>query len=179
MEKTTGDIKSIKRIVLIGPESTGKSELAIKLAHHYNTIYISEYAREFVEMNNYKYSFNDVLHIAKKQIEQEEDYLYKANNLIFIDTDIILTKIWLLHVYKKYPEWIDDEIRNLKRDLYLLCYYDLTWQFDKARENEDLREYLYNLYEDEIKRNGFNYKVIKGIGDKRLENAVEAINSSF
>ncbi len=176
MEKTTKQ-NILKHIVLTGPESTGKTGLAISLAKFYNTVYVPEYAREFVEKNNYKYSYNDVLHIAKTQIDKEQQQTKLANKILFVDTDIIITKIWLIHVFKKCPEWINNEIKKMKRDLYLLCYYDLPWQFDKARENPEIRKYLFDMYEDELIKYGFKYKIIKGKNEERLQNAIIAVDS--
>lgn len=164
-----------KNIVVIGPESTGKTELCKKLALYYNTIWLPEYARSYIETINRKYNIDDILHIAKKQIELENDLSLK-NELLFIDTDLIITKVWLLHVYKTCPEWINEAILKVKRTLYLLCFPDLPWEFDIVRENPTNRDFFFNWYLNEIEKTKVPYVIIKGIGNDRLNNSIEAVN---
>jgi len=91
MEKTTDS--AIKRIVLIGPESTGKTELTQFLSREFNTVYVPEYAREYIEKLNRKYSYNDVVHIAETQVGLSKKMINKANKVLFYDTYLIITKI--------------------------------------------------------------------------------------
>jgi NadR type nicotinamide-nucleotide adenylyltransferase len=166
-----------KRVVVIGPESTGKSTLCMNLALHYKTKWLPEYARTYIENLNRPYTNVDVLHIAKKQIELEKE-LAKENQLIFIDTDLIITKVWLLHVYKTCPKWIDDAIKNTPRTLYLLCYHDLPWEFDPVRENPQLRDYFFEWYKKEIEALNIPYIVVKGEGDMRLKDCIQKISNA-
>jgi NadR type nicotinamide-nucleotide adenylyltransferase len=165
-----------KRIVVIGPESTGKTTICEKLASHYNTKWLPEYARTYIESLNRPYTQNDVLHIAKKQIELEEE-LAKCNNILFIDTDLIITKVWLLHVYKTCPDWINNAIKNTPRTLYLLCYPDLPWEFDPVRENPQLRDYFFEWYKKEIEDLNIPYFIVKGEGEERVKNCIEEIEN--
>jgi NadR type nicotinamide-nucleotide adenylyltransferase len=168
------------KISIIGPEATGKTTLSKQLAEHYKTIWLPEYARYYVENLNRKYNYNDVVHIAEKQIELEKDYLQKSGKFLFLDTDLIIIKVWLLFVYNKTPDWIDEEIEKNKADLYLLCFYDLPWEYDKVRENGgENRKILFDLYENELKLKHFTYKLVKGNGDNRLNFAVNEINIFF
>src|SRR5215467_10584886 len=64
----------LKKIVAIGPESTGKSTLCEQLAKHYNTLWCPEYAREYLTIHGMNYTYDDLLTIAKGQIELEEEY---------------------------------------------------------------------------------------------------------
>lgn len=173
MEKTDN---LITRIAIIGPESTGKSTLTKQLAEHFNDEWIPEYAREYVENLSNPYTYNDVIHIAETQLSQEQESVKKAKKILFLDTDLIITKIWLQVVYGNYPEWIDLEIQKAKRDLYLLCYHDLPWIDDPVRENPHLRNELFEAYKNEVIKNNFTYFVVKGKGDIRLNNAINEIN---
>jgi len=166
------------KIIITGPESTGKTTLAKQLAAYYNTIWLPEYAREYVETLKQHYTYNDVIHIAKEQIKLEKEYLNNANNILFVDTGLIITKIWFKEVYNKYPDWLNNEIKNQKTDLFLLCDYDIPWVADSTRENgsNKIREYLFNQYKKEIEKNKFNYKIISNLDDKRLENAIKIID---
>lgn len=175
MEK--GITKAIKRIVIIGPESTGKTELAQFLANHFNTVYVPEYAREYVESLNRHYNYTDVENIAYKQLDLEEEYSDKANDVLFYDTFLIITKVWFQVVYKKQPEWLEKNIKNSSIDLYLLCDTELPWVKDTVRENGgEMREKLFDIYKNELENYDFNYDIVTGIGDERFQNALNIVN---
>ncbi|MCD4681228.1 MAG: ATP-binding protein, partial [Bacteroidales bacterium] len=84
----------IKRIAITGPESTGKSQLAKKLAEHYNTVWVPEFAREYLNIINRPYGQADILDIAKGQVESEDRLANFAKKILFCDTEAIVTKIW-------------------------------------------------------------------------------------
>ncbi len=178
MEETMASSdKSLKRIILTGPECTGKSTLTIYLSNHYKTIYIAEYARDYVENLRGKYTYNDVVHIAQRQIELMNLYSQKDERLLFVDTYLIITKVWFIRVFAKIPEWIDAEIRKTRGDLYLLCKPDIPWYSDPVRENGgEMREILYHDYENELVKAGLNYAIVDGIGDKRIKNAITRVD---
>ena len=170
--------KDIKRIVIIGSESTGKTELAQFLAEKFNTVYVPEYAREYIENLNRHYTFKDVEIIAKKQIELEQKFAQKANHILFFDTYLIITKIWFQVVFNVVPEWIDEAIKNSKIDLFLLCSNDLPWIPDRVRENGGkMREKLFEMYKNEIQHYNYKFYIVSGHGDKRFNNALEIVNN--
>ncbi len=164
-----------KKVSIIGAESTGKSTLTQQLAEHFESEYISEYAREYITNLKKKYVYKDLIFIAKKQIELEQNY-FSEDSFIFLDTDLIITKVWFSEVFKKIPDWIDKEILANKADFYLLCNNDIEWKEDPVRENGgERREYLFNLYEKELIKINANYKIISGTGKKRFNNAKKTI----
>ena len=165
----------IIRIALIGPESTAKSTLSEALAKHYKTIWVKEYARKYLTSLTRKYTIDDVLQIAKEQLKEELELLPKANKFIFVDTELIISKVWCEDVFKICPVWISENIVKYKYDLYLLCYPDLVWEADVLRENPNRRDYFFNWYEKELKKINANYKIMKGVGEQRLLNCMEAI----
>ncbi|NOZ48293.1 MAG: ATP-binding protein [Chlorobi bacterium] len=169
----------IKKVAIIGSESTGKTELASYLSEKFNTIYIPEIAREYIEKLNRAYQYTDVVNIALKQIEAMPKYITKANNILFFDTDLIITKIWLKHVFSYMPEWMDKKIKEQQIDLYLLCNNDIEWKYDPVRENPQLREYLFYLYKNELENFNFNYKIVAGTGEKRKLNAFKSVKGLF
>mgnify|MGYP003325579919 CR=1 FL=1 len=147
---------------IIGPESVGKTTLARYLSQRYDGIYIEEYARAYVERLTKPYTQDDVLAIARYQVEQlEQIYAAAENRLYFFDTDLIITKVWLLHKYGTCPKWIDEAIRRYPMDAYLLCYPDLNWQPDSVRENPHIREYLFDWYQREIEATGIPYYIVR------------------
>ncbi len=162
----------IKRIAITGPESTGKSQLAEELAKHYQTLWVAEYAREYLEKINRPYHYDDILQIAKEQLDRENIAAEKANKILFCDTDFTVTKIWCEFKYKQCHQWINEQFLHHKYDLYLLCNTDLPWEFDPQRENPNEREELFQIYQKTLIEAAFPFVVINGIGEERLGNAI-------
>ena len=180
-KKTSDNVnKKPITVVITGAESTGKSTLTEWLANHFNTVFMPEYAREYVEKLSAKYTYNDVEHIAKQQ-KLQFDLLQKSNNsIVFADTWLIITKIWFEQVFQKKPHWIDSAIANSKVDLFLVCNIDLPWIPDSVRENGGSnRTNLHNKYIETIQMFGFNYKIISGENEVRLFNALQALNNFY
>jgi NadR type nicotinamide-nucleotide adenylyltransferase len=175
---------SIKKIVVIGPESTGKSTLCFQLAEHYQTLWCPEYAREFLEKNGADYRYDDLLTIAKGQIELENKVLSKADRretIVFIDTDMYVMKVWCEFAFNKCHSWILNEIATRKYDLYLLCNVDLPWIKDKLREYPDktTRLKLYNFYKDIMINQSVPWVDIRGSYEERLSVAIKAIDAQI
>jgi len=169
----------IFRVALIGPESSGKSFLCQELAEHYNTCWVPEYARTYIENLGRSYTKDDVLHCAAMQLKLEDELMSKANKILFCDTEMINYKIWMEDVYDHCPDWIEDEIRTRSYDLFLLTNYDLPFVDDPVRENADRREYFFELYKTELDKRGFNYSIISGNGKQRLVQAINVVHSSL
>jgi NadR type nicotinamide-nucleotide adenylyltransferase len=179
MEKRTGSHRNkITRIVLTGPECTGKSTLANQLARHFNTVCIPEYARDYVAGLTRPYTYDDVVHIAGTQVKQLAEYTIQANRMLFADTYLIITKVWFDLVFYHRPLWIDHELSNHSVDFYLLCDTDIPWEADPVRENGGARrEFLLKLYKKELKDFGCAYAVVQGLGDERLKNAIRLVEN--
>jgi len=167
----------LKKIAITGPESTGKSELATGLAKHYDTVYVPEYSRAYLSEIGTSYTLNDVLNIARGQLESEKEYLRLAKRFLFCDTDLLVAKIWCSEVFQEVPEWIEKSILENRYDLHLLCYTDIAWEPDILRENPHNRGYLFELYLKELNNYKFNYRIVKGQGAERLKNAITFVNS--
>jgi NadR type nicotinamide-nucleotide adenylyltransferase len=167
--------KKIIRVAVTGPESTGKTWLAKKLAEHFNTVWVPEFAREYLKKNGNNYNYNDILNISKGQKKLELQLLHKANGYIFSDTDPLVTKIWSEIVFGKCDLWIINEIKENPYDLYLLCYPDLLWEEDPLRENPNDRDKLFEIYKNEMENNNLNFNIVKGFGENRLKNAVNFV----
>ena len=174
MEKKTDQII---RIALIGPESTAKSTLSQKLAEYYKTVWVPEYSREYLALIKRKYELDDVLQIAQRQLKRENELIKKANRFIFADTELIVSKVWCEDVFKLCPDWISKNIMSTKYDLYLLTSPDLPWLEDPLRENPHRREFFFNWYESELKAINACYSIINGVGDVRLQHAIDAIEN--
>lgn len=169
----------MKKVVIIGPESTGKSTLCDQLAEHFKTDWVPEYAREFLLKNGTDYSYDDLLTIAKGQLalEDEKSQIINYKSQIFIDTDMYVMKVWCEYVFGKCHDFILKEIVNRKYDLYLLCKPDLPWVKDELREYPDLetREKLYKIYKDILINQSTPWVEVSGDYDKRLKTAIQAV----
>ena len=178
----------VKKVVIIGPESTGKSTLCKQLAEHYNTIWVKEYAREYLLKNGTTYSFENLLDIAKGQIASEElgirnweavNHKLQTTNYkpVFIDTDMYVMKVWCEFVFEKCHHWILNRIVERKYDLYLLCNIDLPWVKDELREYPDLisRQKLYHHYKDIMINQNVPWVDISGSYEERLQKAITAV----
>lgn len=170
-----------KKFVIIGPESTGKSTLCAQLAEYYGTIWVPEYAREYLEKNGTDYSYNDLLIIAKGQIRSEDSYssqLAILNSQLFIDTDMYVMKVWCEFVFNKCHNWILNRIAERKYDGYLLCNVDLPWVKDNLREYPDLetRNKLYHFYKDIMVNQAVPWIEVNGNYEERFESAKSFID---
>jgi NadR type nicotinamide-nucleotide adenylyltransferase len=166
---------SIKKIAVVGPESTGKSALSKKLAAHFNTVLVPEYAREYLERLGQEYQQKELLEIAKGQVEKEDKLSQKANRLLICDTNLVVIKIWSEIKYGNCDEWIIREMNTRNYEHHLLMNVDLPWEYDPYREHPYVRESLFKRYEDELINLGVDFTIIKGNYQERFEKAVEIV----
>lgn len=181
----------LKKIVVIGPESTGKSTLCEQLAAHYETIWCPEFAREFLLRNGSAYEYDDLLTIARGQIALEDELSLRLENQslpllengghipLFIDTDMYVMKVWCEFVFGKCHRYILDQIVAREYDLYLLCNTDLPWVQDELREYPDpeTRLKLYSIYKDLMINQSTPWVEIKGDYSERLATAIRAVDT--
>ena len=180
----------LKKIVVIGPESTGKSTLCEELAQYYETTWCPEFAREYLLTNGSAYEYDDLLTIAKGQLALEDEYItmLETHSLpllengghlpLFIDTDMYVMKVWCEFVFGKCHRYILDQIVTRQYDLYLLCNVDLPWVKDELREYPDLetRRKLYQIYKDIMVNQSIPWVDISGDYNERLQKAITAVN---
>lgn len=166
------------KVVVIGPESTGKSTLSGQLAAHYQTMWVPEYARQYLEALSRPYEQSDLLHIAKGQLAQEDQLAAQANRLLICDTDLHVIKVWSEHKYGNCDPEILQIIQDRKYDLYLLTYIDIPWEEDPQREHPDpaMREYFYNVYRELVMASGVPWVEIRGSLEERIASAIAAVD---
>lgn len=172
---------ALKKIVITGPESTGKSTLTQQLAQHYKTQWLPEYAREYLEINGKEYTQKDLLIIAKHQIAVEDKMIQQLaqNNeeWLFVDTDLIVIKVWSEFVFGICDTWILRQIAERHYDGYLLCDVDLPWEKDNLREYPDLetRSILMEYYKDNLVNQKVPWTMITGNYENRLLGGINFI----
>jgi NadR type nicotinamide-nucleotide adenylyltransferase len=168
-----------KKIVVTGPESTGKSMLCEQLAAHYETAWVPEYTRQYLLEIKRPYTYEDLLIIARWQIEQEDRITSSIKrSLVIVDTDMYVMKVWCEFVFGKCHSFILDEIVKRKYDGYLLCNTDLPWVADELREYPDLesRERLYHMYKDLMINQSTPWVDVFGSYEERFQKAVSFID---
>jgi len=155
------------KVGIIGPESSGKTTLAKELAQRYDGVFVPEYAREYMEQLKRPYTREDVEHIAHQQIAYLKQMLSTPCDtkdkecIYFFDTELIITKVWFEHKYGSCPEWLTDALHQYPMDVYLLCAPDIPWQEDPVRENPDIRQELFEQYEQNIQMLDIPYYIIR------------------
>jgi NadR type nicotinamide-nucleotide adenylyltransferase len=169
---------NIKRVAVTGPESTGKSLLSKKLAQEFKTVWVPEYAREYLLKlpDSRKYNEEDLINIAQGQLTSEDRLINSASDVLICDTDLLVIKIWSEFKYNRCHPWILEQINNRKYDLYLLCHIDIPWEFDLLRENPGLRKYFYVKFLKELNFMDVKYVEIKGEFNKRMKTAINAVS---
>jgi NadR type nicotinamide-nucleotide adenylyltransferase len=167
---------AVKKIAVVGPESTGKSTISAQLAEHYQTVWVPEYAREYCEKLTEPCSWQDEINMFRGQLELERSLLPLANRLLICDTTFITVKIWSDHMFGKAPREVVEELPKHPYDFYLLMDIDLPWEHDPLRDFPHLREHFMNVWHQELQALNAHYAVISGTHDERLQNAVNAVN---
>lgn len=170
-------MKKPRRILILGPESTGKSTLAEDLANHFGEPWVPEFAREYLEKINRPYQFEDLVEIGKGQVALEDVLAGEAKNFLFCDTDLRVIHIWSEHRFGKTDAWVLDEIGRRKYDLILLTDTDLPWTPDPLREHPELemRQYFFKKYLQLAEESDFPFLIVSGDKETRLKTAVDAI----
>lgn len=168
-----------KRIAVVGPESTGKSEICQHLARIYDTAWVPEFARFYLDRLDHSYEKEDLLEIAKGQVVWEDDKSNEAGEYLFCDTNLIVIKVWSDYKYGATDPWILQDLKERKYDFYLLGNIDLIWRPDPQREHPKLRKYFFDIYENYLKENNLPYGIVSGIEDARVKCAQELIKDFF
>lgn len=171
--------KDIKKIAVIGPECTGKSDLSTFLASHFNTVWVPEYARAYLDNLTRPYQQHDLLTIAHGQLRIEDEWTRDAKSLLICDTNLYVIKVWSEFKFGTCDPDILRSIGSRKYDLYLLTNIDLPWQFDPLREHPDKRQELYEIYLKEMINQPVPFVEIKGERAERRKTAIEAIQKLF
>lgn len=172
------EITKPKLVIVTGPESVGKSTVAVKLTQEYDGEYIPEFSRSYIEKLNRPYTYDDINHIATHQQKTLEEKLQNSNKpVIFTDTHLIITKVWFLWHSNSYPPWIDAAIARTKNALYLLCAPDIEWLADSVRENGGKeRIQLHKEYKGLLDASKLNYREVDGQGISRTNKAIKFVS---
>ena len=169
----------LKKIVLFGSESTGKTTLAQALAEHYHTVWVPEFARQYLDNERITVFFEDVMPIAYGQLELEYKIIPQANELLFCDTNILETKVYSEAYFSKIPPELEIEISKQHYDFYLLTNLDVPWTPDPIRDRPHLRNQMHELFRRELINRNLPFEEITGTGEQRLQHAIATLKKHF
>lgn len=171
----------IQRIVFTGPESTGKTTLARRLAEYYQTLWVPEYARSYLNQLDRPYERADLVAIAKGQFYWEDFWSQYANHFLFCDTATLVVKIWSEFKYQQVDPYILQQYERRCYNYFFLCDIDLPWEFDPMREHPNLddRLDLRKRYEDHLKRGRVDYTTLSGTMEERFQLATHTVDRIF
>lgn len=168
--------KQIKKIAIVGPESTGKSTITQQLAQHYHTLWVPEYARYYCAALTEPCNLQDEINMFHGQVALEESILAIAQKeLVFCDTTFLTVKIWSDEVFGETPVVVLNALPQYHYDLYLLMDIDLPWQEDPLRDFPHKREHFMQVWHKELQALNANYTVVSG-QESRLQNAIIAVD---
>ena len=162
------------KVIVTGPESSGKTTLCKQLSEQFKIPFTEEFSRKYIDDLDRKYLQEDLVIIAKEQLENEQ--LTRSNKQLSLhDTDLITLKIWSEYKYGNCNDWIISQIEQQKQEkrFYFLCSPDIPWESDPQRENPHNRDELFEIYKVELEQLGHNYFILEG--QKRLENSIKKI----
>ncbi|PVW15355.1 AAA family ATPase [Marixanthomonas spongiae] len=180
LEQSAGNGGHCLKIVLYGPESTGKTTLAKQLAAHYNTLWVPEYMRSYLEekweSEREMISRDDLLPIAKGQMALENKLAKKANRLLFCDTNLLELKVYSEYYYNGFcPSELKRAAQKNHYHHYFLTYIDVPWEADRLRDRPHDRMKMFSIFEAELRNQQLPYTVLKGSVEQRMKAATKHI----
>ena len=168
------------KVVLYGPESTGKSSLAKELAKYYDTVYVEEFSRSYAETkakDNLELTKKDVLPIAVGQMHSENEQLKNANRVLICDTDLLETKVYSEFYYNGFcPDLVQKYAQKNTYDLYFLTYIDILWEADGIRDQPNKRLQMFTAFEQALIDSKKRYCIVKGSFEERLSICITQID---
>ena len=180
-EKLGQEPSDLVKVVLFGPESTGKTTLSKQLADHYQTLWVPEYAREYLQekwdREQKSCEPEDLLPIAYGQMNLENTLAKKASKILICDTDLLETKVYSEAYYLGYADpLLEKHALQNSYDLYLLTYIDIPWVKDDLRDKPDERERMFSYFHETLKKYNRNFVTLKGDKEQRFKFAKQHIN---
>lgn len=169
------NISHPRKVAIIGPECTGKTDLSHRLAAYFKTEWVPEYARQYLNKLNRPYERSDLTKIAHGQVRMEDEWAREAKRVLICDTNLTVIKVWSEFKYGERDPEIIQVMKNRHYDLLLVTDIDIPWEDDPQREHPDKREHFRDVYITEAQESGIPFAIIEGTREQRLKKAVEEI----
>ena len=167
----------MRKVVVTGSESTGKTELARRLGAHYDAPVSEEFVRSFAQRHPGPIRFDDHGVIATGQMAAEDAAIARARDLVILDTDLVSTVVYCEHYFGRCPKWIAEQARARAAALYLLMRPDIPWAPDGVRDRGDRRDEMHALFAGKLGSLGLRCVEIGGEREERFAAARQAIDS--
>lgn len=158
-------IQGIKLVCFYGPESTGKTVMATRMAHLYNTVYVPEVAREMISSNTF--TVDDIIAIGRAQTARVLEKVSSANRILICDTDLITTQIYSSQYLGEIPEILYDLERKIDYDHYFLFDVDVPWIADGLRDLVHKREDMFMIFKSSLEKRKVPFTLVKGTYEER------------
>lgn len=169
------------KFVIYGPESTGKTTLAEQLAEHYQTLWVPEFSRDYLQekwdLTQTICEESDLLPIAKGQMAAENSTALKANRVLFLDTNVRTTVLYAHHYYGRCPELLTTLIAEQQYTLYFLTDIDVPWEADDLRDQPNDRERLFAKFQADLDAHQLPYVLLQGDERRRLSEAIKVVDA--
>ena len=169
----------IIKIAIFGPESTGKTTLATQLAEYYKTVWVPEFARDYLQekldSGRGICDIDDMMPIAYGQTKLENEGVLVANKYLFCDTNLLVTKVFSELYYDYCDSLLDKAARTHQYDLFFLTNIDVPWEDDGLRDSPDGRESVFEAFKQSLIDNKKPFITISGDKKTRLKKAVAII----
>ena len=167
------------RIVVTGPESTGKTAAVMHIASAFGVQYSLEFARTYLERLERKYTYEDLVPIARGQAAWIDTASLEASKRgdqwVVADTDLLTIYLWSLIKFGKVDSYVVEILDRQRADFYLLMYSDIPWEPDPLREDPGTRKAIFKRYLKEIKKRNIPHKIIRGTGRERTLSVEKAM----
>jgi HTH-type transcriptional repressor of NAD biosynthesis genes len=155
----------LKKICFYGPESTGKSSMAKRMAEIYHSEFVPEVAREIVDSSDF--TLDDIIRIGKAQTDRVLEKSQTANRFLFCDTDLITTQVYCRHYLKEVPAILYELEKQIQYDTYFLFEVDVPWVSDGLRDLGDRRKEMFEVFKSELDQRGIHYHIVSGTWAER------------
>lgn len=170
----------VKRICVIGAESTGTTTLSKALAKHYKTLLVPEYGRTYSQVKYAKgdrhWSSDEFEVIAKEQQRQEDEMAKSANKILICDTNAFATEIFHEFYMGSISEKVAKYGEETKADLYIVTDANIPFVQDGLRETDEIRQKMHKRFLDELRNRNLPFILVSGSREERLKEATSAID---
>ena len=174
MEKTVGSL--MKKVVITGPESSGKTTLFNAIEEKFGIAGVPEFARIYIDQLDRPYVQGDLIEIANGQLQLEQKFSNENKDLLLCDTDLLTLKVWSEYKYGSCDPIILNQLMHYLPDYYVLASPDIPWEPDPQRENPKERDELFQIYQKEILTLKIPSIIVAGSQEQRMDQFLKFMN---
>lgn len=172
----------VKRVCVLGAESTGTTTMAQALAEHYQTNWVSEYGREYwirkMEQGDIEnWDESEFVHIAEEQARREEIAAREANKVLFCDTDSFATSVWFERYMNHRSKLVEAVGKDRHYDVTILTGDEIPFEQDGFRDGEHIRHWMHQRFIERLDEASRTFTMLRGDHQDRLSQATQVVDS--